>query len=326
MEANEQEEVLPGIQISFSTLIFYLLLFMVPLIVTYFFSSMIGSVTAAFLQVSKETAAKIYMVPLSMVLFAFLIPYIRTRESIQAIRFTIFAVILTGAGLAIPPIVTRGDYALLFSECIYFANYLLLTFIYCPEVLGIIRDIKIWFKHHGQLVLILIYIAIGLFYIFGFGSLYHAIAETSTIEKPYFYGGEEKLDLGAYVYFSLITYATVGYGDISPHATAARLVASIEAMLGLLINVVFIAILLTFISGTAGSEKAEEIEREIATETKEIEGVYKKGTDETTKRRQRVHEYVLSEMRNTKKDLNKYIEQVYTKTHQGIKEVLVGKK
>ena len=113
MGAYEQDEVLPGMQISFSTLAFYLLLYLVPLIVAYFFSSMIGGFTAEFLQVSKETAAKIYMVPLSMILFAFLIPYIRNRESVQAIRFTIIAVLVVGVGLAIPPIVKKGDYALI---------------------------------------------------------------------------------------------------------------------------------------------------------------------------------------------------------------------
>ena len=315
MEAHEQDEVLPGMQISFSTLAFYLLLYLVPLIVAYFFSSMIGGFTAEFLQVSKETAAKIYMVPLSMILFAFLIPYIRNRESVQAIRFTIIAVLVVGVGLAIPPIVKKGDYALLCSECIYFGNYLLLTFIFCPEVLGIIRDVKLWFKHHGQLILILIYVAIGMFYIFGFGSLFSAIAQTSTIEKPYFYGGEDTLDLGGYVYYSLVTYATVGYGDISPHAAAARFVAGLEAMLGLLINVVFIAILMTFItSGGSGVEEAKLVD----TQGQQVQ-------EEDAKRRKGIQDY-LATMRNTQKDLNKYIEQIYTKTHQGVKEALVGKK
>lgn len=293
-EVQEQHEV------SLGSLLTYAFLFMAPLGVAYFISLFMGNFTAEYLQVSRQTAANMYMVVWSLLIFAFVVPYVRKKESIEGVRFTILAVVVVGVGLAIPGIVTKGDYSLLFSELIYFGNYLLVTFVFCPEVLGIIRDIRVWFKHHGQLILILIYLGISLSYVFGFGTLYYQIDQTATIDKPFFYSGEDTLDVWGHVYYSLVTFATLGYGEISPHATAARIVAGVEAMLGMLINVVFIAILLTFISAAASEAKAKK--------------KVKKNKEEIEKKK-RIQDYILNQMRKTRRNVNTYIDQIYNSRH-----------
>jgi voltage-gated potassium channel Kch len=48
--------------------------------------------------------------------------------------------------------------------------------------------------------------------------------------------------IGHTLYFSLVTFTTLGYGDVQPIGTTARLLASIESFLGalLLALVVFV--------------------------------------------------------------------------------------
>lgn len=48
-------------------------------------------------------------------------------------------------------------------------------------------------------------------------------------------------DLGDWVYFSLVTLATLGYGDITPVARMARSLATLEALIGQLYPAIIIA-------------------------------------------------------------------------------------
>jgi voltage-gated potassium channel Kch len=52
------------------------------------------------------------------------------------------------------------------------------------------------------------------------------------------------------IYFSFITLSTVGYGDITPVSRAARWLAALEAMTGLLYVAVLIARLVSLYSRT----------------------------------------------------------------------------
>ncbi|MBU0535922.1 MAG: potassium channel family protein, partial [Nanoarchaeota archaeon] len=77
--------------------------------------------------------------------------------------------------------------------------------------------------------------------------------------------------------YSIVTFATVGYGDVLPISPAARLMAGFEIVLGMIINVVFIAILFVFISNYQAfyrrkeEAKLEKEEEEIKEEEKKIE-------------------------------------------------------
>lgn len=88
------------------------------------------------------------------------------------------------------------------------------------------------------------------------------------------YSLDGELGYGTFLYYSVITFTTIGYGDITPVSPGARLVAGFQAMLGMIINVVFIAILFMYISNFQLILKKEtKIEKEeariIRTEKKE---------------------------------------------------------
>jgi hypothetical protein len=78
-----------------------------------------------------------------------------------------------------------------------------------------------------------VYLLIGI----AFGGIFAALEATT----PGSLAGSEPLDLGKAVYFSFVTLATLGYGDIVPAASAARALAVLEAMFGQLYLAVLIA-------------------------------------------------------------------------------------
>lgn len=45
------------------------------------------------------------------------------------------------------------------------------------------------------------------------------------------------------LYFSVVTFATLGYGDIQPIGTVARFLAGIEALLGALLAALLVFVL-----------------------------------------------------------------------------------
>ncbi|MGE5209585.1 MAG: potassium channel family protein, partial [Alphaproteobacteria bacterium] len=60
------------------------------------------------------------------------------------------------------------------------------------------------------------------------------------------------------MYFSFVTLSTVGYGDITPVSKAARWLAAMEAMTGLLYVAVLIARLVSLYSAPKRADKPEE--------------------------------------------------------------------
>jgi hypothetical protein len=71
--------------------------------------------------------------------------------------------------------------------------------------------------------------------------------------------GEHSINGFTGFYFSFITLSTVGYGDITPVSRAARWLAAMEAMTGLLYVAVLIARLVSLYSSHAKSEDSEQV-------------------------------------------------------------------
>jgi hypothetical protein len=67
-------------------------------------------------------------------------------------------------------------------------------------------------------------------------------------------GGGESINGFTGFYFSFITLSTVGYGDITPVSRAARWLAAMEAMTGLLYGAVLIARLVSLYSRTKSDD------------------------------------------------------------------------
>jgi hypothetical protein len=262
--------------ISLAKLVKYVVIFIVPLLVSFALSIFISGMVAEYFEVSALTMVQILMIPFTLIIFLFIIPYVKSRENIQGIRYSLMVFVIAGVAMTLPAVL-QGYAGILLNQLVYLASYILLTFIYVPEVLGLGVDLSDWFKHHKQLILLVVYLAIILFYIIGFGALYHDIYYDPAHPAPFNFGDDVvNPSYGTFTYYSLVTFATVGYGDIYPVSRAARFTMGLEAIFGMVINVVFIAILLVFISGSQSREvKKEEavLKREGAMIKKEEEAV-----------------------------------------------------
>lgn len=256
--------------ISLLKLINYNLLFFIPLMVFLLFAMKIGAVYSSYFEASPSVTAKILMVPFMAIMFFFIVPFIRDREKVAGIRYSIVAFFIVGLGITLPSAL-KGDTGLIMTIPSYFASYILITFIFCPEVLGIERNIRDWFQHRKQLSIVTIYLSIVLLYVLGFGSLYHDIYN----DRPdsFTFSIDKDPHMASFIYYSMVSFTTTGYGEILPVSTAARLVFFMEALIGLVMNVVFIAILLVFVSNAEFlSQRKEErsMEREFRKEQEEI--------------------------------------------------------
>jgi len=69
---------------------------------------------------------------------------------------------------------------------------------------------------------------------------------------PYLNGVSTVVDAAKYLYFSVITLSTVGYGDISPASNAARAVAMSEALVG---QLYLVAVVGTVVGNLAGTRR-----------------------------------------------------------------------
>ena len=67
-------------------------------------------------------------------------------------------------------------------------------------------------------------------------------AEKLKIIKP---GSSEIWSFLDFVYFSTITQATVGYGDMLPNSTGIRMIVALQVLIGLALLVILINIVIT---------------------------------------------------------------------------------
>lgn len=145
------------------------------------------------------------------------------RHSLLAVVLVVFAVGLAGG-------LFGGDAGTLVAQ----SGWLLLT---VSTIVAIMRRLATYSHVTLQLVLglLCIYLLIGL----SFGMAYLLV---ETVRPGAF--GDATVGASGCVYFSFITLATVGYGDITPVNSLARAIAVIEAVLGqlYLVSVVSLAV------------------------------------------------------------------------------------
>ena len=90
------------------------------------------------------------------------------------------------------------------------------------------------------------FVAINVFasataFVAGFGTYYF---ELSTADENAF---NKKLDIGTAMYFSLITFATVGFGDIYPQSGDARLLVAIQVIFSIAYTVGMFSLIASFL-------------------------------------------------------------------------------
>ena len=68
-----------------------------------------------------------------------------------------------------------------------------------------------------------------------FASAYQILSQYTS--EPHFYvgGAPRALSFSESIYFSIVSMSTVGYGDIVPHSSLARLLASLEVICGFML-------------------------------------------------------------------------------------------
>lgn len=257
-------------EITLSKLVFYNLVFIIPIAIFLFLSKTIAKAVYLKLETTEALAMQITMFFFTLAFFFVIIPIIRRRESIAGVRYALVGFLVVALGLTLPSIIIQKNFWLLFLELPHIASYILLTFIYSPEVLGMDIDISKWFKHYKQLLIIIVYCSIVLLYVMGFGWIYYSMAQDNP--GAFSYNIDKPVKYSRYLYFSVITFTTIGYGDITPVSSGARLLVCTEAIVGAIVNVIFIAILFVYISNFQSFlEGIKEEEKKIAAAEERLE-------------------------------------------------------
>jgi hypothetical protein len=154
---------------------------------------------------------------------------------VQVRRALVLAAIQTGLTLvSLVLVASHTAYLVAVSLALLAMVALMLFAIYC--VLGYVLRARVITRDQIYAG-ICMYLMLG----FAFGAIYYLI---NILEPTSFVMSKELLavrDTPDLMYFSFVTLATLGYGDITPRTDIARLVAVMEALAGMLYIAVFMA-------------------------------------------------------------------------------------
>ncbi len=256
-------------ELTITELITYNLMFLIPIGIALFLSNLLGKSLSSLLQASPGVISDIFMLPFTIGIFGVIVPFIRNRESITGVRYALFGFLIVAITMTLPAMFVRNDFSLLLNNMLYLAGYILVTFIYCPEVLGIEGDLRTWFRQNKQLFVIIVYAAILFCYIFGFAQIYYEIGTDKAQPKAFVYSSDIKPTYWTFLYYSTVTFMTVGYGDITPLSPAARFAFIFQAFIGNIFAAMFLSILLLYVSNSQAWSQREE-EKKVQEEEKEI--------------------------------------------------------
>jgi hypothetical protein len=104
---------------------------------------------------------------------------------------------------------------------------------------------KFRFKTREVLTFILIAIGTYLFFIFGFAWIFYV---TGSIEMtPYNGSGNIPVDFEKAVYFSIVSFHTIGFGDIHPATALGRQIVMIQSTISLFFTSIFSGFLVYFV-------------------------------------------------------------------------------
>lgn len=221
---------------------------------------LLGQLTFEGLETNASNAGHIYGILTSAIAFFFFARYIRKIKDVDYVRkffllyFLVYFALVT---IILIPLLENVTY--LFStignSLILFSVFTLIIFLLNPEILGISGHFKKIFAGGKQVRVILVYLAIILLQLFGFALLNYSINLQAGGTAYAFPGtGGTLFD---FMYLSMITLTTIGYGDIHPLSPAAKASAMVQAVISHIITVLFLAILFVYISSTLGTEEED---------------------------------------------------------------------
>lgn len=227
-------------------------------------SFILGQLTYQILQTNASNSGHLYSIIISSVSFSLFIRYMRNRKRIANLRkflslYFIIYFILTVIILLFLYENVSYFFSTMGNALILFSIYTLIIFLMSPGILGIRGSFRSLFSTGKQFRIIIIYLSIVLLQVFGYSLLNYAIywfAQTKGIEA--FAISSSSGTWFDFLYFSFITFATIGYGDIHPLTNAAKLSSITQAVVSHVLSILFLAILFVYISNSLECALDEE--------------------------------------------------------------------
>ena len=229
-------------------------------------SFILGQYTYIFFETNASNTGHMYSIIASAIAFFFFIKYLRKKKDIKEIRIFIllyFIIYFVIVSIILVFLYENVSYFLstLGNSLILFSIFTLIIFLLNPGILGINSgNFKKIFSEGKQVRVILIYLIIVFMQVFGFSLLNYAISWFS-----WFKGWTSAYNVSTppgnwfdFIYYSFITFATIGFGDVFPLIPAAKFSAIIQAVTSHIVSILFLAILFVYISSNFKSipEKA----------------------------------------------------------------------
>ena len=120
--------------LTYTKMIKYLSIFFLPIAGFFYISVFLSRWVNDLFGYSTVITVRVMMIFFTFIVFLFVIPYIRKRENISGIRSALVGFIIVALVMALPYLIFRKDISVLLSQLTYLASYILLTFIFSPEV------------------------------------------------------------------------------------------------------------------------------------------------------------------------------------------------
>ncbi len=225
------------------------------------FAFALGQASYGALVTNASNAGHLYGVLTSTIAFFFFARYLRQKkETVYVRRFLVVYFIVYFCMVMLILAFLQGNLVYFLSTLgnsfILFAVFTLIIFIISPEILGVLGsggNIRKLFMSGQHVRLIVIYLFIAVMQVTGFSFLNYAI-QLYSLGGPLAYSGVPGGGTGSwfdFFYFSMITFVTIGYGDMHPALPVSELACTIQALLSHVISILFIAVLLLYLGSSA---------------------------------------------------------------------------
>jgi len=228
-------------------------------------SFILGQLTYSYFETNASNLGYLYSIIFSSISFFFFVKFSRKNMDINELRkfiviYFLIYFMITGVILIFLADNVSYFYSTAGASLILFSIYILIIFLMNPGILGIAGSFKQIFSTGKQVRVIVVYLFIVFMQVFGFSLLNYAISWFASFKgyNPAYNIPNPPGEWFDFLYFSFITFVTIGYGDIHPLSRAAKFSAIIQAVEAHIISILFLAILFVYISSTLEANSDDE--------------------------------------------------------------------